>query len=84
MLSYRQDPVKAVSSWCVHCQNPLYSSSAMMEGRGFVFSLLGYHERQHTRFKAFWEVAWANMGRKWLKAAFSHLFEHPKWSRNNK
>ena len=36
-----------------------------------------------AHFKAFWELAWANMGQKWLKIALGHLFEDPKWSRNN-
>ena len=34
-------------------------------------------------FQGFWELAQANMGQKWLKMALDHLFEHPKWSRNN-
>ena len=34
-------------------------------------------------FKAFLEIAWANMGQKWVKIALNHLFEHPKGCRNN-
>ena len=36
-----------------------------------------------AHFKAFWELAWANMGQIWVKIALDHLFELPKWSRNN-
>ena len=32
-----------------------------------------------AHFKAFWELAWANMGQIWLKMALNHLFEHRKW-----
>ena len=32
-----------------------------------------------AHFKGFWELAWANMGKIWLKIALNHLFEHPKW-----
>ena len=28
-------------------------------------------------------LAWASMGQIQLKIALNHLFEHPKWSRNN-
>ena len=36
-----------------------------------------------AHFKAFWELAWANRVQLWLKIAFNHLFENPKWSQNN-
>ena len=34
-------------------------------------------------FKGFWDLAWDNVGQILLKIALDHLFEHPKWSRNN-
>ena len=34
-------------------------------------------------FQALWAVALANMGQRPLETARNHLFEHPKWSRNN-
>ena len=36
-----------------------------------------------AHFKAFWELAWANMDQIWLKIASNRLFEHPKLSKNN-
>ena len=36
-----------------------------------------------AHFKAFWELAWASMGQRWLKMALNHLFEHQKWLTNN-
>ena len=36
-----------------------------------------------AHFKGCWELAWANMGQIWLKLALDHLFELPKWSKNN-
>ena len=36
-----------------------------------------------AHLQAFWELAWAKMGQKWVKIALNHLFEHPKWCRNN-
>ena len=31
----------------------------------------------------FCDLACANVGPIWLKIALNHLFEHPKWSRND-
>ena len=36
-----------------------------------------------AHFKASLELAWAHVGPRWLKIALNHLFEHPKWYRNN-
>ena len=36
-----------------------------------------------AHFKAFWELAWANMHQRWFKMASDHLSEHPKCSTNN-
>ena len=36
-----------------------------------------------AHFKGFFGLAWAHAGPRWLKIALNHLFEHPKWSRNN-
>ena len=34
-------------------------------------------------FKAFWDFPWPKTRHHGLKMAPKHLFEHPKWSRNN-
>ena len=34
-------------------------------------------------FKAFWDFPWPKTRHHGLKTALKHLFEHPKWSRNN-
>ena len=31
------------------------------------------HGPKIAHFKAFWELAWANMGERWLKIALNHL-----------
>ena len=34
-------------------------------------------------FKAFWDFPWPKTRHQSLKTGQKHLFEHPKWSRNN-
>ena len=34
-------------------------------------------------FKVFWDFPWPKTRHHGLKTAQKHLFEHPKWSRNN-
>ena len=29
-----------------------------------------------AHFMAFWELAWCDMGQRWLRMALNHLFEH--------
>ena len=38
---------------------------------------------KRTIFKAFWDLPWPKTRPHGLKTSEKHLFEHPKWSRNN-
>ena len=82
-LLRRQKHFTTSSKWAKHTCLSIPNGSRSILENAFLTHFSPNLVPKRPVFKAFWEFPWPKSRHQGLKTGQKHLFEHPKWSRNN-